>query len=70
MEIIWSNIITPGLTIVAFQTSFVQTFRMADRQTWCEPHKKMCQRFAFGVCSFFNESPQFLNEEAVPGFLA
>lgn len=67
MRVIWTPIITPGQTITAFQISFAATFRIADQQLWCEPHKKTCARFAFGVCNFFNENPQFIDQ---PDFMA
>lgn len=47
MDKVWTNLITPGLTVVMFQVGYFDTFRIAEQQQWCEPHKKMCAQFGF-----------------------
>jgi hypothetical protein len=68
MELHWTDIITPGLTIIAFQTSLATSFRIADRQKWCPPCNKICAAFGFAEVSFLREDSTHFIEQ--PDFMA
>jgi hypothetical protein len=48
-KIVWSNLITPGITVTVMQVDLRLGLVMIDQQLWCEAHQKKCDRFHFGV---------------------
>ena len=48
-KIIWSSLITPGVTTAVIQVDYQLGVIMLDQQLWCEAHQKKCDRFGFGI---------------------
>lgn len=50
-DIIWSQFITLGTSNITIQTDYRQGILFVDWQHWCEPCKKVCNRFGIGRIS-------------------
>lgn len=48
-KVVWSNAITPGITIMVMQVNYRLGLIMIDQQLWCEAHAKECNKFSFGI---------------------
>lgn len=48
-KILWSNLITPGVSTIVIQVDYDLGIILLDQQLWCEAHQKKCDKFGFGI---------------------